>query len=214
MASVQSYRGDHYCTSEVLSPTWVLTAGHCLPPYSGDRVKAGTHDLSQPGQVRTIKRALRHELYNDWSEGSDLALLELDAPLVGITPVKLSSERPIIGAVAIAAGWGRTCSTCPTSTKLLLAETKLISNLECSLSYPGSIQVSMVCGTAPGRDAAPGDSGGFFGQILAGELQQVGVVSWGRACEAADPGEDPTQPCVGVYARLEGTVGGIEACIK
>jgi hypothetical protein len=213
LCSLQDIIGRHYCSCTVLAPGWVLAAGHCQPePH--ERVVAGRANLNTTlGQVRRVSRVLEHELYEHWSEGYDLILVQVNEPFVGIEPIPLSGVS-VPGAPVYIAGWGRTCSACPTSPVLLEAEATLLSRLQCQLSYPGSITHSMLCASAPGRDAAPGDSGGFLGQYIGGVFAQVGVGSWGRACTAADPGGDPDATCVGVYANLAGEVDGIRACIQ
>jgi hypothetical protein len=155
-----------------------------------------------------------HELYEDWSEGRDLALVRIEDPMLGIMPIPLS-VKAIVGDTVHVAGYGRTCSNCATSPVLLenANAMSLISHSVCSLYYPGSITPSMLCARSAGSDAAPGDSGGFLGQEIGGVLHQIGVVSWGRDCTAADPGGNPTETCVGVYANLAGEVAGIQTCI-
>ncbi len=113
----------------------------------------------------------------------------------------------------VVAGFGRTCSTCPTSQILLEADLTLLTQPACEAAYPGAITESMVCAIGLGKDAAPGDSGGFLGQVIGGVLHQIAGVSWGPECLAADPGHNPTETCIGVYASLRGEVAGIRACI-
>lgn len=213
LCSLQTPWGSHYCACTVLTPRWVLTAGHCQPAL-GDHISAGCADLrTNECQQRRVVQGLEHEQYTDWSEGHDFALARVDEPFLGVMPIPLSAVA-VAGRAATVVGWGRTCTTCPTSPILQEAELSLLSQHACEVAYPGSITDSMVCAAAFGRDAAPGDSGGFLGQEIGGELVQVGVVSWGRQCKAGDPGEDPKQTCVGVYARLDGEVPGIQACVE
>lgn len=205
--------GSHFCTAELVDSNWLLTAGHCAPRV-GDTAVCGCADLrSATCQRRAVAAGYLHELYVDWSEGHDWALAWVKDAFVGLEPIPLS-DVSTPGAPAYVAGWGRTCSTCPTSPVLLEAELTLTTQLACSLAYPGAITDSMVCASAPGRDAAPGDSGGFLGQYVGGVFAQVAGVSWGRPCTAADPGGNPTGTCVGVYASLRGEVDGIQACVR
>jgi hypothetical protein len=213
LCSLQSVSGHHFCTAELLAPEWLLTAGHCMPPSAGDVAVCGCADLqSSDCRVSRVAMGYVHEQYSAWYEGHDLALVRVVDAFDGIEPVPLS-DVSLPGEAAYVAGWGVTCSTCGTSQYLLEAELRLLTNGGCSVEYPGSITDSMVCAIGVGSDAAPGDSGGFLGQYVDGGFVQVGVVSWGRACTAADPGHDPLETCVGVYARLAGEVAGIQACI-
>lgn len=89
------------CT--LVAPTWAITAGHVAawsPP--GARVTFGDH-------TATVTRALLHP------EGAaargvppevDLALLELDAPVPGVTPLPLHRGRDELGATLVIVGYG------------------------------------------------------------------------------------------------------------
>jgi secreted trypsin-like serine protease len=215
LCALRSANGAARCTAELIAPNWALTAGHCQPE-NGQLLICGCADLrSSECQRRTVATGYLHELYEDWSEGHDLALVRIADPMLGIMPIPLSGES-VVGSPVHVAGYGRTCSNCATSPVLLENGNPmtLISNAVCSLYYPGSITHSMLCARSAGSDAAPGDSGGFLGQEIGGVLHQIGVVSWGRDCTAADPGGNPTETCVGVYGSLAGEVDGIRACIQ
>lgn len=66
----------------------------------------------------------------------------------------------------------------------------VLTNAECSTSWPGEIDQTMVCAGSPGKDSCNGDSGG---PLTTDDGTVIGVVSWGSlVCENSQPG---------VYAR-------------
>jgi secreted trypsin-like serine protease len=121
---------DSACSAALISPTWIITAGHCFHdvnrnPISGPVPYAttatlNTVDLSQsPGEVRNVT-------YVQQASGTDVALARLSAPITDVAPLGLSKTRPTIGSLLTIAGWGATSSTNPTpATRLSIGQVKI-----------------------------------------------------------------------------------------
>jgi secreted trypsin-like serine protease len=168
--------------------------------------------------VTAVAHVYRHERYQHWSKGPDLCLLRLRDAVTGIATVQLADSATTAtryvgsdgvswrGGDAQASGWGRTCNDCPTSPVLLEAAVQLLTPQDCQAWYSIANE-TMLCGLAPGRDAAPGDSGGGLYQTLPdGRIVLAGVVSFGGGC-------DTEQTCVGAYAAVPPEADGIRTCI-
>lgn len=115
------------CTASVISPTFVLSAAHC---FAQNRNEAGTlegveittgpllwghPDLDDP-QITRHPVAVVHmhpeyrklTLEEVWGlEPYDVALLELEEPIVLDEYLRLPTRAPEVGEEVIAAGWGR-----------------------------------------------------------------------------------------------------------
>jgi len=100
-------------------------------------------------------------------------------------------------------GWGTTTEGGTRSDDLLHADVPIVSDAECSSSYPGTLLEHrffagiMLCAgyQAGGVDTCQGDSGGpLVSWDPALGWRQVGVVNWGTGCAR------PNKP--GVYARI------------
>jgi secreted trypsin-like serine protease len=121
---------DSACSATLISPTWIITAGHCFHdinrnPISGPAPYAttatlNTVDLSQsPGEVRDVT-------YVKQASNTDIAVARLSAPITDVTPLGLSKTRPATGALLTIAGWGATSSTNPTpATRLSTGQVKI-----------------------------------------------------------------------------------------
>jgi len=113
--------GDGYCTATLFSETEAITAAHCLfdaqgrlRPTSSMWFRAGYRD-GRHQTVRQVRRAAAHPDYvwngprATWREiASDVALLELDAPvLTSALPNYLPARMPGAGGRVTLPSYGR-----------------------------------------------------------------------------------------------------------
>jgi secreted trypsin-like serine protease len=118
------------CSAALISPTWIITAGHCFHdinrvPVSGPVPYAttatlNTVDVSQsPGEIRNVISVQQ-------SSKTDIAVAELSAPVTDVAPLGLSDTKPAPGRVLTIAGWGATSSINPTpGTQLFTGQVKI-----------------------------------------------------------------------------------------
>lgn len=195
-----------FCTGTLIRTDWVLTAAHCLEDATPSRTLffVGS-DATDPasGAFYEVLAFTVHPGYNHRTLANDIALIRLQSPVDGVTPIPFNVEdlSPYQGRQLQQVGFGAIEGVQESGGGVkrthLLSLTKLGDNWFDS-AYNGA-------------STCFGDSGGPTLMTIGGTWSIVGVISAGAACD--EPGCDPCK-VASTSVRVDVYRDWIEATLK
>jgi hypothetical protein len=160
------------CSGAYISPTAILTAGHCF------RSRPSQVLVGSQGNVRDGVRYSVHPLY-DGKIGSpyDMAILIVDRPIVGAPLPVLVSSQPMVGDEVVALGYGFDSDGREALARIQRGEAALRATYS---RYAGPLMGTTSIVSSGAGSPCSGDSGGpVLARSASGEFGIIGLTSAG-----------------------------------
>jgi len=185
---------NQFCGASLVAADLVLTAAHCVLGTTPDQlavVVGRTVMSSDQGQVRFVSQTIMDPSFNHAEATNDLALLRLNQPVTGITPIRLIGAGDTTfnapGTPLTLIGWGDTLQAPhggkPASypDRLQQAQVNVVDDTTCAQQWgrtgfkDDSVWAIILC-TTPGI-FGPGDSGSPLFASTPSGVVEVALVS-------------------------------------
>jgi secreted trypsin-like serine protease len=191
--------GTGSCGASLIHPRVAVSAMHCIdrvlaPTFNSVKVTlyfgANLYDGSDAMAFRVVQRYAH--LPNYAFPSNDIVLYTWDDPVTDIDPIAFNrnTDRPLIGSLARAIGYGRTTEGGSESNILLQVDLNVVAASVCNIVFngPDLSESELVCVQTPGKGICQGDSGGPLFGTVDGELTLFGSTSFGGVCGVAPSG--------------------------
>lgn len=174
---IGSVQAGGFCTGTLISPTHVLTAGHCAQFIDGDT--QATFEVG--GQTYRSQQISIHPAFDSLTLENDVAVIELTEPVANVTPAAIFRGTPLVGDELIIVGFG--AGGTPEG-----GASGAFGDKRVGVTFVDDVDELFVYWTFDDQgeaNTAPGDSGGPGFLEVAGELYIATVTSGGTKSDAS-----------------------------